>query len=552
MEDVLDLRDILGSAPASSIVRLGTPTSFIVRLPIGSSSGLALSQELWWDHPTRTSIHTLTVTRTRTRTHIGIPIIRKGACCAAAGANRHETTRQNGRDPCRGRQGDCVMPKSQVTRRAALRLGAAAAALPLVHVRTAGAAGKLSVGFWDHWVPGVNDVTRRQAAEWADKNKVELMADFITSTGNKLLITGAAEAQARVGHDVLRMSNWEIHSNAAVLEPVDDVINELVKKNGPFFDRCAYFAKASGHWRAVPSTTANLTMCGRTSLLKKFGGIDVQAMYPAMPSDKPIGQEWTYDAFLKVAEGIHKGGFPFGQGIGSTNDSINNIGCMFSAFGADLMDAKGDVTVNSDTVRQFLEYAQKLVKFLPPDTVSYDDASNNRALISGKSALIMNPPSAWAVAKRDAPAIAADCWTFPMPAGPKGRFLPFAFNYFGIWEFGTRKSAAKEFVAFMQERKQVEESCTASEGFDIPPSISMSDFKVWEDVEPPRGTVYNYPIRPWHDSVPSSAAYPAPPEFAVQIYQRAIHPGMLAKLHSGQSIGQTIKWAEHEIEGFIR
>ena len=212
------------------------------------------------------------------------------------------------------------MSKPQVTRRAALRLGAAAATLPLVHIRTAGAAGKLSVGFWDHWVPGVNDVTRRQAAEWADKNKVDLAADFITSTGNKLLITGAAEAQARVGHDVLRMSNWEIHSHAAELEPVDDVINELVRKNGPFFDRCAYFAKAGGHWRAVPNTTANLTMCGRISLLKKFGGIDIQAMYPAAPSDKPIGQEWTYDAFLKVAEGIHRGGFPFGQGIGSTND----------------------------------------------------------------------------------------------------------------------------------------------------------------------------------------------------------------------------------------
>ena len=52
---------------------------------------------------------------------------------------------------------------------------------------------------------------------------------------------------------------------------------------------------------------------------------------------------------------------------------------------------------------QCLEFAQKLVKFYPDDAVSYDDASNNRALISGKSALIFNPPSAWAVAKRDAP-----------------------------------------------------------------------------------------------------------------------------------------------------
>jgi hypothetical protein len=47
--------------------------------------------------------------------------------------------------------------------------------------------------------------------------------------------------------------------------------------------------------------------------------------------------------------------------------------------------------VRSDEVRQVLEY---LVKFLPRDVLSYDSASNNRALISGQSALIFNPPSA--------------------------------------------------------------------------------------------------------------------------------------------------------------
>ena len=67
-----------------------------------------------------------------------------------------------------------------------------------------------------------------------------------------------------------------------------------------------------------------------------------------------------------------------------------------------------------------MEYAKKLMPFLPSDTVSFDDASNNRALISGKAALIWNPPSAWAVAKRDAPQVAEDCWTFPNPRGPQG------------------------------------------------------------------------------------------------------------------------------------
>ena len=73
----------------------------------------------------------------------------------------------------------------------------------LVHIRTAGAAGKLSIGLWDHWVPGGTEKMRQQVQAWAAKSKVDVTADFITSQGNKLLLTAAAEAQARSGHDVL-------------------------------------------------------------------------------------------------------------------------------------------------------------------------------------------------------------------------------------------------------------------------------------------------------------------------------------------------------------
>ena len=52
-----------------------------------------------------------------------------------------------------------------ISRRTALKVGAAAAALPLVHVRTAHAAGSLSIGLWDHWVPAANDVMKKQVAE---------------------------------------------------------------------------------------------------------------------------------------------------------------------------------------------------------------------------------------------------------------------------------------------------------------------------------------------------------------------------------------------------
>lgn len=71
-----------------------------------------------------------------------------------------------------------------------------------------------------------------------------------------------------------------------------------------------------------------------------------------------------------------------------------------------------------------MEYCQKMVKFMPSNGVRWDDACNSRALIPAKPAPIWNPPSAWAMAKRDALQLSADCWTFPNPPGPKGRLVP--------------------------------------------------------------------------------------------------------------------------------
>ena len=76
----------------------------------------------------------------------------------------------------------------RITRRQALKVtaGAVGATLPLVHVQTAGAAGKLTMGIWDHWVPAANPVLKGLVDEWAAKNKVDVAIDFIPSAGNKI------------------------------------------------------------------------------------------------------------------------------------------------------------------------------------------------------------------------------------------------------------------------------------------------------------------------------------------------------------------------------
>src|SRR5436309_12987771 len=107
------------------------------------------------------------------------------------------------------------MENGHLTRRSLLKtatLATTALAVPFVH--GARAAGKLTCGYWDHWVPGANKPLPKLCREWADKEKVDLKIDFITTQGDKLNLTIAAEAQAKSGHDILQMGDWSAAAQA--------------------------------------------------------------------------------------------------------------------------------------------------------------------------------------------------------------------------------------------------------------------------------------------------------------------------------------------------
>jgi ABC-type glycerol-3-phosphate transport system substrate-binding protein len=446
---------------------------------------------------------------------------------------------------------DCIMLKGRMTRRRFLATTAAATAIAMPYVRGAHAAGKLSMGFWDHWVPGANNTTTALVNEWAEKEKVEVSIDYITSVGNKNLLTIAAESQAKSGHDIFAFPTWEPQAHAKNLEPVDDVMAELIKQNGPVNPTVDYLARADGRWLAVPATVGSQIKgpCSRIDLMKKHAGIDVVAMYPA--GGPPKAEAWTLDAMLKAAEACQKAGFPFGIGLGTTEDNTDTSGAIFQSFGANLVDAKGNISVKTDSVRQALDYYKKLAQYLPPDAPAWDNTSNNKWLIAGKGALIMNPPSSWAVAKRDAPQIAEQLWTHGMPSGPNGRYAPFLPYFWGIWSFSKNKPAAKSLLVRLSQRASAEKMVAASAGYDLPAFASFTDFKTWADEGPPKGTLYHYP-NPHNHQTLSVGAAPAPPRIAHQIYTQAIQTKMVVRFKQGEPMEKTLAWAESEIEGFMR
>jgi ABC-type glycerol-3-phosphate transport system substrate-binding protein len=445
------------------------------------------------------------------------------------------------------------MKTPKLTRRKFVATTAAASATMVAapFVRTANAAGKLSVGFWDHWVPGANKATQSLTEEWAAKEKVEVQIDYIPSQGNKNLITIAAESQAKSGHDIFAFPTWEPQAHADELEPVDDVMNDLIKEHGKVNGTVEYLGKIKGNWRIVPATVGSQIKgpCSRIDLMKSLAGIDVQEMYPA--GSAPKADNWTLETFLKAAEACHKGGKAFGIGLGGTTDSVDTAGAFFHAHGAMLVDEKGNVTVKTDKVRQALEYLRKLAQFLPPDAPAWDDASNNKWLVAGNGALIMNPPSAWAVAKRDAPQIAEQCWTHGFPSGPNGRFAPFLPYLWGIWTFSKNKEAAKSLLRHLSTRDAAERMVAASAGYDLPSFEKLTTFKTWAEEGPPKGTLYHYP-NPHNHQVLSVAGGPAPPKIAHQIYVQAVQTKMIVRLLKGEGMESVLSWAESEVEGFMR
>ena len=330
-------------------------------------------------------------------------------------------------------------------------------------------------------------------------------------------------------------------------------MDPLIAQNGAVLPAIEYLGKQSGRWIAVPATPGSQMKppCARIDLFQQHVGLDVTKMYPpGAPPDQTLAEKWTWDAFLAAAEQCSKAGYPFGLGLGQTSDSVDWVGALFASYGAELVDAKGNVTIKSDATRQVLDYMKRLVPFLPPDVFTWDDFSNNRWLIAGKGALILNAPSAWAIAKRDNPKLAEKLWTFPSPKGPKGRYQPYTPFFWGIWKFSSNKPAAKSLLAHLSQPSAVEQLVAGSDGYDLPGFAGLRNLKLWAEEGPPKGTLYHYP--PASDQTVWISGIPAPPTVASQIYMHATLTRMIAMYtQGGESIDNTLAWAASKLEGFL-
>jgi len=209
------------------------------------------------------------------------------------------------------------MGYSRLSRRDVLKTAAlgSAAAITAPYVHGAYAAGTLALGVWDHWVPGANNTLTKLCNEWGEKNKVEVKIDYITSQGDKDILTASAEAQAGTGHDIMSHRAWQIQVHRRVLEPIDEVVNGLIKQYGEISPVARYLATNENHWYGIPTTVGSQVKppASRIDLYKAHCGIDLTKIFPNSDTrDQALVEAWNYDNYLKYAEQLFKAGFPIG------------------------------------------------------------------------------------------------------------------------------------------------------------------------------------------------------------------------------------------------
>ena len=441
-----------------------------------------------------------------------------------------------------------------ITRRHFLKSAALTAAglAGAPYIRNSHSAGRLSIGAWEHWLPAVNTALRGIVEDWGRKNRVQTGIDFIPSTDFKGLLTGYSEARARTGHDIFDLPTWQTVELQHSLEPVDDVIEQLVRKQGPFNPDAEYLGRHGGIWRSVPGPAGSRTypMVSRLDYFKRFAGVDLKRIFPpGLNRDPFLVTSWNERAFLAAAEKLHRAGHPIGNPIGSSDASQAWLGALFRSFGATLMERGGKVTVDSGETRQALEYLTRLTALMPPEIYAWDEAATIRWLGSGKGAAISYPPRAWRAAMAQRPEVAAQLWHHDNPSGPKGRFRGSMPRMWGVWNFARNIPAAKALLLHLSQREQAARLIAASQGYDAPLHRAHYHNPVWVNTGPPRGGLYNYPTR--GDEIPMVSGWPAPAAIAARAYKDSLIPNLVARVTlGGEPFDDAIAWAAEELEGY--
>lgn len=379
---------------------------------------------------------------------------------------------------------------------------------------------------WSHFVPEGDQFFDKWAADWGQKNNVQVTVEHINSNDIPARIAG--HVQAKAGPDIIQnVFGWPaLYSDALV--DVSDIADKLGSQLGGWYKDMEAYSKINGVWRAIPFSFYAQVLCYRQDWFKQAG----------------INPPTTLDEFISMAQALNEAGHPLGLALGhSFSDPRVSWYPWLWWFGGKEVEQDGKtIALDSPDTLEAVTRAVELYKLEVPGTLSWDDTSNNRAFYAGQIGATTNAASIYfTLVKNDSQiqdqrktnaqlATAADMMHAVLPAGRQGKASLQSTLTNGIMNWSKNVSGAKDFITAMMQPDVYNQYLSTVRGYNFGPLHAYDDAPVWK-TDPK--------IAPFRDQIMDGSnrwpGWPAPPSPAGErVLEDFTIIDMFAKACSGE------------------
>ena len=284
----------------------------------------------------------------------------------------------------------------------------AAAAIPELRYRPEQGA-RLRFVRWRNLDQGDDDQWMANTRKFTEQTGVPVQVENISL--EEVWAKTAVSANIGAGPDIVMGAGGQPQLYADKCLDLTELADYLAAKYGGWYDAVRACCVNDNRWIAVGMGFSTACVVYRQSMAGAAGFSDI-------PRDLP--------GFLNLCQALKARGTPPGLALGNAPVDAT-IWChwLIWTHGARLVDEHNRVAINSEETIAALEYAKQLYPTFVPGTLSWLDASNNQAFLTGQISLTYNAISIYHFAKTStAPglkAIAEDIQHVHLPIGPVGR-----------------------------------------------------------------------------------------------------------------------------------
>jgi len=320
------------------------------------------------------------------------------------------------------------------------------------------------------YVVATQGLLKSYALEWAQQKGVDL--EYIQDSDKIMYPRIDAAIESKTLPDVLFLNlSWLPKMQRAKLTTdLSALAKELNANMGGFTKGVvAAVTTPEGMWMGIPYVSSSEEQYVRKDLLDAKG--------LAVPD--------TWDDIVKVARALNDPPNVWGWGHQvAPYDGERHNSAMILAYCGSVFSKDGkSITLDNPATRQVLAILKSAYEdgIIPKDAVTWDDAGNNNAYQSGKTAIAENTGSIATWAKANDIKLYNNTIYKLFPAGPAGRFIQADAWVMFVPNTSKYPEQAKDLIRALSQKNRQEELITEMGGFRVPVYIDLINLPVWKE-----------------------------------------------------------------------